>query len=125
MPGEPVGERGVKLIIRDAQLKALGEARADLFYRELAAGLKAGGKPVFTRLSNEECFARFMEHVKRAETYGITGRGPLRSYARLIGQYGFDFDMEDPEASAVLKSEDMGGAEKLHLVYEWFTSKGK
>lgn len=113
------------LKIRTAQLEALGAARAEQYYRELAAGLKTSGRPDLISLSDDARLARLMEHVKRAESYGIVGRGPLRGLARLIGRHGFDFDLSNPQVLSILQSGDKGSAEKLDAVYQLLSTEGQ
>jgi hypothetical protein len=119
------------LIIRDEQIKILGESRTRAFEDEMIQHLHEFTPHHCKVLSDDGLREVVRRSIKQAVKYGFGNRGPVRLYIDLVFMFGSDFDT-DPllkwAAEILTKGgawDQMDRAEQLHaktLEYVKFTA---
>lgn len=108
------------LIIRNEQKKQLGQVAAKGFEDELVEHLKDFAPRHWEALGPDGVRNVARLGIERAETYGLTNRGPARFYVEMMFLFGSDFDTDPqyPWAGWILTgtwiSDQMTRADQLH-----------
>jgi hypothetical protein len=98
------------VIVRNAQLQALGQVSARAFEDEMLMHLAAFSPPLYKAVKEDRLRETIRLGVARAAKYGFTQRGPVRLYLELMLLFGSDFDTDPqyPWAGQVLQDEAFG-----------------
>ena len=94
------------MIIRRSQIDALEAAMARAFVASLVEHLQTFA-PELSRILGQERITKVVESgIERAQTYGLTNRGPVRFFIELIFTLGneFDSDPQLPWAAHILRA---------------------
>lgn len=80
------------LVIRDEQMRILGQARLQQFEDDMAAHLtkRFGGSAVVEDINRLRLFIR--KDIRRAAEYGIVIQYDVRRFLEFSAEYGPDFD---------------------------------
>lgn len=112
------------LVVRKAQMAALGKAAARQFVDEMIAHLKAFAPRHTARIGTPAVAATVDLGMRRCAGYHFTARGPIRLYLEMMLLFGshFDTDPQVPWAAGLLRQGDaadqMDRAERLHAETE-------
>jgi len=108
------------LIIRDEQIKVLGDSLVRSFENEMSRHLREFSPGHCQVIGEADLREVIRRGINRASKYGFTHRGPVRLYIDLTFMFGSDFDTDLllSWAAEILKSggtaDQMDRAERLH-----------
>jgi hypothetical protein len=97
------------LVIRNAQIEALGQAGLRGFENEMVAHLSEFSPPLAEAAGEEQLRQAIRLGIARAAGHGLNLRGPVRLYLELMLLFGsfFDTDPQYPWAAAILQNPDV------------------
>jgi hypothetical protein len=106
------------LVIRDAQMDALGRAALRAFEDEMVAHLGNFSPPLAKAVGEEQLRTAIRLGTERAASHGLDQRGPVRLYLELMLLFGsyFDTDPQYTWAATLLGNRDaqITRAERLY-----------
>jgi hypothetical protein len=109
------------MLIRDEQMEALSRVPLQAFEDEMVVHLAEFSPPLFKAVKEEQMRTAIRFGIARADSYGITFRGPIRLYLELMLIFGshFDTDPQYPWANEILKDKEPDTQmERADLIYE-------
>jgi hypothetical protein len=114
------------LVIREAQLEALGRAMASRFEKQMLRRLEQMRREQLIALPGEELPGHIVRGVREAANYGLRSEAHLARYISLACRFlgGFGGKAHPKEAVSILKAYGVSVEARLERLEQWCRETG-